>query len=129
MLVPPFDKGLTLANTPLVEMQLTDLTDVGSLMLFLQKVAELGHAGPVGALEMRAAEYTAFVHRGVLEKTSLLDDAEVGAYFDERLECRLARERIVRCQRLTDSPDNERLLFMFHLGGLPYDPSFASVAL
>ena len=129
MLVPPLDKGLALANTPLVEMQLTDLTDVGSLMLFLRKVAELGNAGPVGALEVRAAEYAAFVHRGVLEKTSLLDDAEVGAYFDERPECRLPRERIVRCQRLTESPDDERLLFTFHLGRLPYDPSFASVAL
>lgn len=130
LLVPPLDKGQALANTPLVEMQLTDLTDSGALMLFLKKVAELGGRELPGGIEVRAAEFAAFVHRNVLQRVSLLDEAQIGAYFDERPENLLPRDRIVRYQRLSDDSEDERVLFSFHLSRLPYDdPSFASVAL
>lgn len=128
MLVPPLDKGMALANTPLVELQLTDLTDPRSILLFLDKVADLGGCTLEDGLELRAAEFAAYVHRGVLEGTSLLDEAEAGAYFDERHENLTPREQIVSCKRLGDLED-ERLQFEFNLSQLPYKPSFASVAL
>lgn len=128
MLVPPLDKGMALANTPLVELQLTDLIDPRSILLFLDKVAGLGGCTLEDGLELRAAEFAAYVHRGVLEGTSLLDEAEAGAYFDERPENSTPREQIVSCKRLGDLED-ERVQFEFNLSRLPYKPSFASVAL
>ena len=125
MLLPPLDKGLALANTPLVEMQLADLTDPQALALFLRKIAGNDAAAAVDQLEPRIARYAATVHKSVLTQTSLMAEAEVGAYFDERPENQVPRERIVRCQDV----GTEGYRFEFWLSRLPYEPSFASVAL
>ena len=123
LLVPPLDKGMALAGTPMVEMQLTDLTDSGSIALFLNKITDYQKKSVVDKLNVRIAEYAAFVMSSVLSMTSLTEGAEVGAYYDEPANNGIPRERIVRGTVLGE----ERFLFEYRLSSLGYDPSFCSL--
>ena len=77
----------------------------------------------VDKLNVRIAEYAAFVMSSVLSMTSLTEGAEVGAYYDEPANNGIPRERIVRGTVLGE----ERFLFEYRLSSLGYDPSFCSL--
>ncbi len=124
VVLPPMDKGLALANTPLVELQLTNLLDPAALRQFLQYIASYDSNGSVEGLELSIAEYVAFVHRSTLATTSFMADADMGAYYDELPHGAPPKDRIVRCHRMGD----ESFQFDFWLSRLSYTPSFASVA-
>ena len=128
VLVPPLDKGMALANTPLVEVQLTDLTNLDSIALLLRKIAVPDKEELIGSMDIRIAEYSSAVRRAVLGMTSLTKDVECGAYYDEPADNRIPKDRIVRCQR----PDEDTFILDFHLSRIDYTdrkPSFASLAL
>ncbi len=127
MLVPPLDKGMALANTPLVAMQVTDLTDVDALILFLGRVTSPEEPWDQDAMRLRASEYAAFVRRNVLKGTALLYGTHAGAYYDEPASNSIPKDEVVRFKQLGD----DRFLFEFCLSRLQevgHTPSFASLA-
>ncbi|MDO4532407.1 MAG: toll/interleukin-1 receptor domain-containing protein [Coriobacteriia bacterium] len=125
MLLPPLEADLALANTPMVELQLADLTDPRTIASFLRQIGGPDAASVVGSLEVRIAEYAASVHKHVLEELSLLARANADAFFEEFPGSTIPRESIVKCQTI----DDEQCLLEMHLSELPYEPGFVSVAL
>ena len=125
VLIPPLDKGMALANTPLVEMQLTDLTSPQAVGLLLKKIAGPENEKTVDTLGIRIAEYAAYIRSSILKMTSLTRDAACGAYYDEPAGNPIPRDRIVRAREMEEG----RFLMDFHLSRLDYTPSFASLAL
>ena len=125
VLVPPLDKGSALANTPLVELQLTDLTKPEAIKLLLSKITDGEDNDRIKNLDIMISEYVATVKKTVLQNTSLTKDIAYGAYYQEPANNPVPKEKIVRCQKLEEG----RFLMDFHLSRLDYLPSFASVAL
>lgn len=125
LLLPPLEKGMALANTPLVEMQVVSLTKADELMLFFQKL--LDPDGPYGidTYEPYISELASNVRERLLLQKSLTRDMEANAYYDELPRANIVRDRVVRCQTLED----DVFLFEFRLSQLEYEPGFASVAL
>lgn len=127
MLVPPLDKGMALANTPLVAMQVTDLTDADALILFLDRVASPEELRDLNGMRLRASEYAALVRKNVLKGKALLYGTHAGAYYDEPTSASIPRNEVVRFKQLGD----DRFLFEFCLSRLQevgHTPSFASLA-
>lgn len=124
LLLPPLDKGIAFANTPMVQVQLADLTDAQTLSLFFQKIAEPDGAARVEQYGLRISEFAAFVKRGVFAQTTLLAGANVNAYYDERPNAELPREHVVRCKNTGENA----FRLEFHLAELAYTPTFASMA-
>lgn len=126
LLLPPLDKGQALANTPLVEMQLADLTSAKSIALFLRHFTEDQKDPVIDKLNVGIARFCTMIRESTLRMTSLSEGMEAGAFFDERGKLPVARSRIANCRR-----DEDRFEFTFDLSLLDYedDPSFASVAL
>ena len=127
VLVPPLDKSMALANTPLVEVQITDLADPQAISMLLRKIAGPENAGQVDSLEVKIAEYAAYIRRSVLKMTSLTQDVAYGAYYDEPAGDPVPKDRIVRAHET----ESGRFLMEFHFSRLQADhhPSFASLAL
>lgn len=125
VLVPPLDKGMALANTPLVEVQLTDLVDPKSVALLLKQIAGPGNESLVDSLNIKIAEYCADIRSSVLKMTSLTKDVSFGVYYDEPANNPIPKERIIRCQQIEEG----RFLAEFFLSRLHYTPSFASLAI
>lgn len=124
LLMPPLNKGNALSNTPIVQMQLTDLTDPGAISLLFRKLLGPDDERLVDRHEVEIAEFATFVKRGVLSQASLLSDARVDVFFDERGDIGVPRDQIVRCTSVGDGA----YLFEFTLSRLPYTPGFASLA-
>ena len=125
MLLPPLNKGQALADTPLVEMQLADLTSSKSVTEVLRHFTEDKNDPTIARLNVAIAKFCTMIHESILRKASLYDGVEAGAYFDERGRLPVPRDRIAKCRNAGDSFE-----FTFNLSLLEYDdPSFASVAL
>lgn len=123
LLLPPLNKGQALANTPLVEMQIADLTNEASVAMFLKHFTD--DESTIRNLNVAIGKFCTYVKKHILEQTSLYDGVNAGAFFDERGKLKVQRNRIVRCRR-----DGDAYEFTFNLSLLDYDdPSFASVAL
>lgn len=127
VLVPPLEKEMALANTPLVELQIEELAKPEGISMLLREVAGPENAGAVDSLNVKIAEYAGFIRRTVLETTSLTRDIAYGAYYDEPAGNPVPKDRIVRAHETEPG----RFLMEFHFSRLPagQHPSFASLAL
>ncbi|MBR3315923.1 MAG: toll/interleukin-1 receptor domain-containing protein [Atopobiaceae bacterium] len=125
LLLPPLDKAQALANTPIVNMQVGDITDFQSLKKFLKKLLEPSDADQVDGYDGMIAQYVTSVSTGVLGQRSLFDNMHADAFYDEMPRATIPRGKVVRFHQIGDSS----FLFEFRLSQLPYTPSFASVAL
>lgn len=126
LLLPPLNKGEALADTPLVEMQLANLTSNADVRSVLSHFVEKGNEQVIDHLNVAIGQFCTMIHDYALRKASLLDAMTYGAYFDERGKLPVPRARIAKCRRADD-----KFEFTFDLSHLDYgdeDPSFASVA-
>lgn len=127
VLVPPLDKDMALANTPLVELQIEELADPKGISMLLREIAGPENAGAVDSLNVKIAEYAGYIRKSVLKMTSLTQDVGCGAYYDEPAGNPVPKDRIVRAHETEPG----RFLMEFHLSRLPagQHPAFVSLAL
>ena len=125
LLLPPLDKSMAMANTPLTEIQVTNLTDTGELTDFLRKMAGPENEAKVDALQVKIAEYVHMLKTTLLTAASLTESAEANAYYDEPAANPVNKDSVVRVNR----KENETFEFGFNLSRLSYTPSFISMAL
>lgn len=126
LLLPPLSRAQALANTPMVQMQIEEITSPESVAKFLSMFTEDRDIRAMRKYNVEIAEFCTKIQESILKKTSLYDDLEAGAYFDERGKLPIPRDRIAKCRRTENAFE-----FTFNLSKLEYedDPSFASVAL
>ncbi len=124
LLLPPLDKGMALANTPLMEIQVTNLADTADLTAFLKRLAGPDGAARISAQRAAILEYVTFLKAQILTGTSLTDKAVVNAYYDEPAGNPIPKDSIVLARRL----EHDAFRFEFRLSSLTYTPSFASMA-
>lgn len=125
LILPPLEKNFALANTPLTEIQVTDLTDTDELSAFLRRLAGPENEKKVDELKIEIAEYVAFLKKTILTTASMTDGADVNAYYDEPPANPIPKDAIVQAWRM----ERDDFMFKFNLSKLNYTPSFASMAL
>ncbi len=125
LLLPPLEKSMAMANTPLTEIQVADMTNADELSAFLRRLAGPDHEAKVDAQQVAIAEYIGFLKATLLKTASLTDGAEVNAYYDEPAANPIPRDSVVRALRT----DRDVFRFEFNLSKAAYSPSFASMAL
>ena len=125
LLLPPLNKGLALANTPLVELQVTELTDSNQVSILLNQLAEPGSEQLVKDLQVRIAAFSTNVQRHALMTASLVEGATSGVYYDEPPYNPVPKKDVIELLVGKD----ESFVVSFNLNKAPYKPSFASLAL
>lgn len=125
LLLPPLGKDLALANTPLVELQVTDLTDPHQVSVLLDQLAEKGSERLVDDLRLRIAAFSTSVRKHALMTASLIDGITSGVYYDEPPYNPVPKEDVIKLEL----GEGERFDISFDLNKAPYQPSFASLAL
>ena len=125
LLLPPLGKDLALANTPLVELQVTDLTDPHQVSVLLNQLAEEGSERLVDDLRLRIAAFSTSVRKHALMTASLVDGITSGVYYDEPPHNPVPKKDVISYR----VDDNGRFDIDFDLTRAPYQPSFASLAL
>lgn len=125
LLLPPLNKSVAMQNTPLTEIQVTNMLEPGELSAFLTQMAGQENSKQVDHLRLEIAEYVAFLKARLLTAASLTDMADVNAYYDEPQAHSVPKDSVVQTRRLA----REAFQFEFNLSSLSYTPSFASMAM
>lgn len=125
LLTPPLRKDIALANTPLVELQVTDLTDPHQVSVFLTQIAAPGDRQRIKDLRVRIAAFCTTIKRHALMAASLVDGVKSDVYYDEPYRCPIPKQDVIRLR----VDENECFDIDFDLSRAVYQPSFASLAL
>ncbi len=123
--IPPLSKVEALSNTPLYNMQVTDITNVGELLLLLKQInPELTDAN-LNSLRGAVTEFTGRIRRDILANMSLTEGAAANAWMDERPDAPVKKDDLISVAEAGDAS----YLVRYDFSDLPYEPSFASLAL
>ena len=127
LLLPPLEKSMAMANTPLTELQVTDLTNTEEMTALLRRIAGSENEANIDKMNIQIAEFVGFLKKTILTNKSLTDDADANAYYDEPPANAIDKDTVVKVWRSTK--DSNSFQFMFNLSQLSYTPSFISMAL
>lgn len=122
IVLPPLELKMAMADTPLVEIEVTDIIDSASMRLLMNLFIDETH-NPAD-LNIKIAEYVESVHRHVLETTSIFRSSDIDVFLDERPEYKIRKRNVVHQEH-----SEEEMVLYYDLTGLEYVPSFLSLAI
>lgn len=122
IVLPPLELKMAMADTPLVEIEVTDIIDSASMRLLMNLFIDETH-NPTD-LNIKIAEYVESIHRHVLETTSIFRSSDIDVFLDERPEYKIRKRNVVHQEH-----SEEEMELYYDLTGLEYVPSFLSLAI
>lgn len=127
LILPPIEPNMAMANTPLVEIEVTSIINPASLAAFLKIIQADPSQELSGSVQIRVSDYSAYVHRTILSKQNVLRDSRTDVFFEELPGHPIDKKSVI--SRIEE--DQKRFCVEYHFRDFPYSPlpSFASFAI